>query len=76
MLLLRCSIIKIISYFDSVSCNEFLNSTLLQDAVLCNLQVLAESTQRLSSEFKEKNSETVWNVLEPSLPKLREAVAW
>ena len=42
---------KINQYVDGVNFDEFLNSTLIQDAVLRNLQVLAESTQRLSSEF-------------------------
>ena len=32
--------------------DEFLRSTLIQDAVLRNLQVLAESTQRLSDPLK------------------------
>ena len=93
------SIDKITSYIDGISRDEFLNSTLIQDAVLRNLQVLAESTQRLTSKFKEKNSEiewsgiaglrnilvhdylgidldTVWNVIEFNLPKLRKAVAF
>ncbi|MEW5804046.1 MAG: DUF86 domain-containing protein [bacterium] len=32
--------------------DEFLDSTLIQDAVLRNLQTLAESTQRISSSLK------------------------
>jgi uncharacterized protein with HEPN domain len=31
---------------------EFMKSTLIQDAVLRNLQTFSESTQRLSQEFK------------------------
>lgn len=91
------SIDKITSYVDGVSRDEFLNSTMIQDAVLRNLQVLAESTQRLTSEFKKMNPgiewvgiaglrnilvhdylgidlDTVWNVLESDLPKLRKVV--
>jgi len=33
---------------------------MVQDAVLRNLQVLAESTQRLSEDFKFRNSEIEW----------------
>lgn len=55
------SIDKITSYIEGVSRDEFLNSTLIQDAVLRNLQVLAESTQRLSPEFKAKHSEIEWH---------------
>ena len=93
------SIDKIVGYVDGINRDEFLESTLIQDAVLRNLQVLAESTQRISSEFKEENSEiewykiaglrnilvhdylgidleTVWNVIESYLPKLRKVVAF
>jgi len=41
------------SYLRDADKQEFLESTLLQDAVIRNLQVLAESTQRLSDEAKE-----------------------
>ena len=40
--------------------NAFMQSTLIQDAALRNLQTLAESTQRLSDEIKKKHSETEW----------------
>jgi len=39
---------------------EFTNSTLIQDAVLRNLQTLAESTQRLSAALKVKHKEVKW----------------
>jgi uncharacterized protein with HEPN domain len=38
----------------------FLDSTLIQDAVVRNLQTLAESTQRLSSDLKERHPEIDW----------------
>ncbi len=38
----------------------FLEKTIVQDAVLRNLQLLAESTQRLSDEFKAHHSEIEW----------------
>lgn len=38
----------------------FLSSTLVQDAVIRNLQVLAESTQRLSGEIKAAHSAIDW----------------
>ena len=37
---------------------EFLNSSLIQDAVLRNLQTLAESTQRLSEDLKSRYPHT------------------
>lgn len=41
----------------------FIDSTLIQDAVVRNLQVLAESTQRLSEGIKQKHPETDWRGL-------------
>lgn len=38
----------------------FQQSSLIQDAVLRNLQILSESTQRLSQPLKDKYSEIPW----------------
>jgi uncharacterized protein with HEPN domain len=38
----------------------FLDSTTHQDAVMRNLQIMAESTQRLSDELKASHSEVPW----------------
>ena len=39
---------------------EFESSTMVQDATVRNLQVLAESTQRLSEEIKSTEPEIPW----------------
>jgi uncharacterized protein with HEPN domain len=39
----------------------FLESHTLQDAVIRNLQVIAESTQRLSTRMKARHSEIEWS---------------
>ncbi len=54
------SIEKIESYISGMDAVSFLEQSLVQDAVLRNLQVLAESTQRLSDTFKERHSEIEW----------------
>lgn len=41
----------------------FLQSRLIQDAVLRNLQTLAESTQRLSDEFKRAHPDIDWRAI-------------
>jgi len=41
----------------------FLTSNLIQDAVLRNLQIMAESTQRLSPELKIQHPELPWRDL-------------
>ena len=40
--------------------DEFLDSKLIQDAVLRNLQTLSESTQRISGDLKDQHPETDW----------------
>ena len=51
---------KIESYVGSLDLDSFMLNELVQDAVLRNLQVLAESTQRLSPEFKNTHSQIEW----------------
>lgn len=40
--------------------DAFMNSSLIQDAVLRNLQTLAESTQRLSDETRARRDDIDW----------------
>ncbi len=51
---------RIESYMQGKGKQDFLESGLLQDAVIRNLQVLAESTQRLSDNIKEIHNEVDW----------------
>ncbi len=54
------SINKINSYTSGLDFASFMKKTIVQDAVLRNLQVLAESTQKLSDEFKSRHPEIEW----------------
>ena len=54
------SIDKIDSYIAGLDLDLFLKETIVQDAVLRNLQVLAESTQRLSDDFKSRHTAIEW----------------
>lgn len=47
-------------YVDKLDKDAFLESSLVQDAVVRNLQVMAESSQRLSDDIKERHSEIEW----------------
>ena len=40
--------------------DAFLHNRLVQDAVLRNLQTMAESSKRLSEDFKSKHQEVDW----------------
>jgi uncharacterized protein with HEPN domain len=51
---------RIESYMGGKGEQQFLDSTLIQDAIIRNLQILAESTQRLSDAAKESMSEIDW----------------
>jgi uncharacterized protein with HEPN domain len=51
---------RIESYIRGKNKKDFINSSLIQDAIIRNLQVLAESTQRLSNELKERENEIDW----------------
>jgi uncharacterized protein with HEPN domain len=52
---------RIEQYLPERSKHTFLSSTLLQDAILRNLQTMAESTQRLSDSLKAKHPEINWH---------------
>jgi uncharacterized protein with HEPN domain len=54
------SIDRIHSYVAGLDFPDFMQKSLVQDAVLRNLQVLAESTQRLSADFKAARPEIEW----------------
>jgi uncharacterized protein with HEPN domain len=49
------------SYTENVDKETFLNTTLIQDAVIRNLQVMAESTRRLSEQIKQTRPEIDWH---------------
>jgi len=51
---------RIESYIEGKSKQDFLDSELIQDAVVRNLQTLAESTQRLSDDAKERQGGVDW----------------
>lgn len=54
------SIEKIETFTSGLDFASFQEQAIVQDAVLRNLQVLAESTQRLSTEFKSCHPEIEW----------------
>ena len=58
---IRECIDRIQDYTAGIDQEQFMASSLIQDAVLRNLQVLAESTQRLSDEFKSRHPEIEWH---------------
>ena len=51
---------RIESYLQGIDEKAFFASSLVQDAVIRNLQIMAESTQRLSNDLKESQSDIDW----------------
>ena len=56
--ILQC--INLIKIYSEGGKEEFLNNLMVQDAILRRLQTLAESTQLLSDDLKQKNSDIDW----------------
>jgi uncharacterized protein with HEPN domain len=51
---------RIESYIKDIDKKAFMNSSLIQDAVVRNLQTMSESTQRLSENLKDVHPEIDW----------------
>lgn len=51
---------RIESYTKDIDKKTFMDSTLIQDAVVRNLQIMSESTQRLSESLKDSHPEIDW----------------
>jgi uncharacterized protein with HEPN domain len=51
---------RIDSYIKDIDKRAFMDSTLIQDAVVRNLQIMSESTQRLSDNLKDGHPEIDW----------------
>ena len=52
-----------IDRYSSIGRAEFFGNTMVQDAIVRNLQTLAESTQRLSNKAKARKPEVDWRAL-------------
>lgn len=51
---------RILLYTEGLTYDEFVEQTLIQDAVLRNLQVLGEATKRLSETVRAGHREIAW----------------
>lgn len=53
---------RIISYTNKDR-ETFIKSTMMQDAVIRNFEVMGEATKRLSSQFREAHSQVPWSLM-------------
>src|SRR3989338_3066575 len=54
------SLKRIDGYMKGKSFQELLRNTMIQDAVIRNLEIIGEAAKNISSEFKKKHSEVEW----------------
>jgi uncharacterized protein with HEPN domain len=52
----------IFSYTKNISQKDFLENKMLIDAIMRNLQILSESTQKISQKTKDKYTNIPWKV--------------
>jgi uncharacterized protein with HEPN domain len=64
------SIGAILTYTDGIEKEEFLENTLIQDAVLRNLEIIGEATKNLSAQFREQNNTPPWGKMAGMRDKL------
>lgn len=51
---------KIKQYTQGINENEFLNNSLVQDAVIRNLEIIGEATKHLNQDFRTKHPQVAW----------------
>lgn len=64
------SIQKIKSYTENLKEDDFLQNTLVQDAVIRNLEIIGEATKKLSPEFRQMHPEIEWKKIAGMRDKL------
>jgi uncharacterized protein with HEPN domain len=52
---------QIKTYLEGIPEDEFLQTRLVQDAVVRQLEIIGEATRNLSTEFRKKYSEVPWS---------------
>jgi uncharacterized protein with HEPN domain len=67
---IRDSINRILEYSANLQLDDFLGQTLIQDAVIRNLEIIGEATKQLSGEFKDKYPDIEWRKIAGMRDKL------
>lgn len=61
---------KSLNYTTGLTKNDFLGSSLIQDAVIRNLEIIGEATKQLDSNFREKYPHVEWKKIAGMRDKL------
>ena len=63
-------VLKIIEYTTNITESDFLENTLIQDAVIRNFEVIGEASKQISSDFKNKYAFIEWRKIAGMRDKL------
>jgi uncharacterized protein with HEPN domain len=61
---------KIDTYTENISRDDFLNNSLIHDAVIRNFEIIGEATKKLSDDFRAKYSGIEWKKIAGMRDKL------
>lgn len=61
---------RILSYTVNLKEDDFLKNSLVQDAVIRNLEIIGEATKKLNTEFRQKHPEIEWKKIAGMRDKL------
>lgn len=57
---IRDSLNRILDYTKDIQRKEFFSSTIIQDAVIRNIEIIGEAANGVSKEFKDANTQIEW----------------
>ncbi len=61
---------RILKYTQGISYEKFCDDTLIQDAIVRNIEILGEATKRISETFKNKYSQIEWKEISKTRDKI------
>ncbi len=55
-------------YTKGISYDEFINNRMCMDAVIRNFEIIGETANYVSNNFKVKHQQIVWDIIENEIP--------
>jgi uncharacterized protein with HEPN domain len=67
---IQASVDRILRYSEGLDFNSFLKNHLVQDAIVRQLEIIGETTKRISHDFKDRNPQIPWKIMSGMRDKL------